>query len=346
MKQYIGFSRDHSGSMRLLAKAAARDYNDTIAAIKDAALTNNIDTIVSTVKCGVGGVGAVIRETVNSSIAALQPVPEHDYRTDGGSTPLFDSVGELISIFETVPDFKNPDVSFLINTITDGQENSSRSWSGSQLGRRIKELQASDRWTFVFRVPGGYKQSLVSLGIPEGNIFEWEQTERGMAVASQANREAVRGYYQARSLGAKSTRTFYDAVRADLKSLNVNQLKASAMDITSEITIYPVSARQHDIEIFDFLMKARGSVKKGCGFYELMKSEAAVQSNKQVIIRNLTTGCAYTGPGARAILGLPDVGTVRMAPGEHGNYDIFIQSTSTNRKLKAGQRVVYWPAAQ
>ena len=33
-KSYYGISRDHSGSMRSLAKAAARDYNDNIAAIR------------------------------------------------------------------------------------------------------------------------------------------------------------------------------------------------------------------------------------------------------------------------------------------------------------------------
>ena len=31
-----------------------------------------------------------------------------------------------------------------------------------------------------------------------------------------------------------------------------------------------------------------------------------------------------------------------MAPGDHGNFDVFIQSTSTNRNLVAGTEVMYW----
>jgi hypothetical protein len=34
MKNYIGFARDHSGSMSRIATAAARDYNSNIDSIK------------------------------------------------------------------------------------------------------------------------------------------------------------------------------------------------------------------------------------------------------------------------------------------------------------------------
>jgi len=35
-------------------------------------------------------------------------------------------------------------------------------------------------------------------------------------------------------------------------------------------------------------------------------------------------------------------GTIKLAPGDHGNFEIFIQSTSNNRKLLAGTKCVYW----
>jgi uncharacterized protein with von Willebrand factor type A (vWA) domain len=50
VKQYIGISKDHSGSMFGLSKQAARDYNSLIASVQNAATKNNIDTIVSVVK--------------------------------------------------------------------------------------------------------------------------------------------------------------------------------------------------------------------------------------------------------------------------------------------------------
>ena len=42
---------------------------------------------------------------------------------------------------------------------------------------------------------------------------------------------------------------------------------------------------------------------------------------------------------ARQLLGLPDY-EVKVSPTSHPNYDLFIQSTSVNRKLLAGQRVM------
>jgi hypothetical protein len=107
-KQYVGISRDHSGSMSSLRHAAIKDYNDGIKAIKTAANDNNIDTVASVVSCGIGS--GVQREVVNSSISALTPLTS--YTVDGG-TPLFDSVGELIEIFKSVPDYRNPNVTFL-----------------------------------------------------------------------------------------------------------------------------------------------------------------------------------------------------------------------------------------
>jgi len=175
MKQYIGISRDHSASMRMLTKAAASDYNETIKQIQQSAQEHQIDTIVSVVKCGVGwGNGLVVRETVNSNVHVLKPIQPSDYIADGSSTPLFDSVGDLITQLENVPDVSDQNVAFVIMVITDGEENSSKKWSGTSLATKIKQLQATDRWTFVFRVPTGNKRQLASFGIPEGNILEWD----------------------------------------------------------------------------------------------------------------------------------------------------------------------------
>jgi len=39
---------------------------------------------------------------------------------------------------------------------------------------------------------------------------------------------------------------------------------------------------------------------------------------------------------------LPDFGEVRIRPGDHGNFDLFVQSTSCNRHLVEGTSLVYW----
>ena len=64
---------------------------------------------------------------------------------------------------------------------------------------------------------------------------------------------------------------------------------------------------------------------------------------KSILIHNKNTGAVYFGNEARNVLGLPHDREIRIVPGNHGDYEIFIQSTSVNRKLLAGTKVVYFP---
>jgi hypothetical protein len=219
MKQYIGISRDHSGSMRGIAKPAMAAYIMQIQAIKEASQTHGIDTVVSVVKCGIGsGAGRIEREIVNSSINSLKPLTS--YLANGGSTPLFDSVVELIDIMKTVPDFDDPNVSFLIDVVTDGGDNASRV-TGSVMGMMIKEFQNTDRWTFVFRVPrGGDARDLAQMGISEGNILEWDQTSAGIARSTEETTKAYEEFFTARKAGKRSTNTFY----SDLSNVSKEEI--------------------------------------------------------------------------------------------------------------------------
>ena len=340
LKNYIGFSRDHSGSMRSIARFAARDYNDNIAAVRDASLKNNQDTIVSVVECGYGRTDSVRRVITNSSVTQLTSISESAYEADGHGTPLFDSVGELIELFQSVPDANDPNVSFLVMAVTAGAENASRKYNARTIAEKIRQLQATDRWTFVFRVPRGHARSLAALGIPAGNILEWEQSQRGVEQATAATREAFTEYMTARSTGVKSTQTFY----TNLQNVSSKDVAAVLEDVSADVLIWPVGPKDNGAEIRPFV-EARLNGKpllKGAGFYQLTKTEPEVQDHKKILIRDKTTQAIYFGAAARQMLGLPTWGTVRLAPGNHGNFDIFIQSTSVNRKLAAGTSLIYW----
>ncbi len=335
MKQYIGISRDHSGSMKHISKPAMNDYNDLIETIKSASKEHDIDTIVSVVKCGIGpGAGRVEREVVNSTLLQLKPLDT--YPANGGSTPLFNSVFDLIEIMKNVPDYDDLETSFLINVVTDGEENVNRSL-GKPLGEEIKKLQATDRWTFVFRVPKGYARSLIELGIPEGNVLEWEQTKQGMERSSKLTGEAINKYYQGIKSGVKSTKSFY----ADLRDVSSADLKKELVKIDEkDFVIYDVN---EEITISKFVeKKTKSPLVKGSAFYELMKAEKAVQDYKKICIRDNSTGNVYGGDAARQMLGLPSYGTVSLIPKKYEKYTIFVQSTSTTRKLKKGTKLLLW----
>ena len=343
MKNYIGISRDHSASMTPIARFAAHDYNQLIGDIKNSATKNNLDTIMSVVKCGVGTSAAIIRDVTNSSINAVQPLNENQYETTGYGTPLFESVLTLIRDLKSTPDANSNDVSFLVMVITDGEENRSRPGSKQEMMNEIQRLQATDRWTFVFRVPrGGAKQTLVRYGIPEGNILEWDQTQRGVEAATVATSTAIESFYTGVKSGVLRSTSFYTNIdRGEARKVIKTQMK----DITDEVIIWNITAKDAVKDIRTFASEKIGAFTKGTLFYQLTKPEREVQDYKMIIIKDKKAGKTYAGAVARDLLGLPTFGTVRVAPGDHSGYDVYIQSTSVNRKLPEGSRLAYWPNA-
>jgi hypothetical protein len=198
-------------------------------------------------------------------------------------------------------------------------------------------LQASDRWTFVFRVPRGYANGLVRLGIPAGNILEWDQTTRGVEVASAATQTAMSSYFDNRSRGLTSTNKFY----ADLSTLSSKTVKQALRNISAEVSCYFVAPEKHGIAIKTF-MDEHGGFRLGTAYYQLSKTEK-VQEHKTICICDRDTHAIYGGAAARDLLGLPHHGAISLTPHRLGNYDVFVQSTSVNRKLVGGTTVLYWP---
>jgi len=101
----------------------------------------------------------------------------------------------------------------------------------------------------------------------------------------------------------------------------------------------------HDVPISDFI-KYNGIIfQRGRGFYELSKSEK-VQQYKEIIIENRETGEMFTGAQVREYLGLqPQIKsggvTERLNSRHTKEYRVYVQSTSTNRKLIGGTHLLY-----
>jgi hypothetical protein len=333
MKQYIGISRDHSASMRSILSGAIKDYNENITAIKTAATQHDIDTVVSVVECGTGTSDRVGRVIVNSNVQALKPLDK--YIASGSGTPLWDSVGELITLLSSVPDASNPEVSFLVMIITDGQENRSKIWNSRTISDKIRQLQYTDKWTFVFRVPRGEKNTLVRLGIPEGNIQEWDQTSKGYEIATAATTAAVGNFYKSRSAGVTSTGKFY----ADIGNVSPVQVSRELRNISDRIYVLPVDIVRDGMAIKNYAEIWGFRYNLGDWFYQLTKTET-VQQSKMIVVKSKDSGAYYAGENARNLLGLPNYGDVKLHPGNMGRYEVYIQSTSVNRKLVGGTNLL------
>jgi hypothetical protein len=93
-------------------------------------------------------------------------------------------------------------------------------------------------------------------------------------------------------------------------------------------------------KIQDFIESKKLFFKPGCAYYQLQKPEY-IQDYKNVVLQRNDTGEMFTGSAARAAIGLPDVGKARVKPGNLGEWTIWVQSTSNNRKLLAKMKVLF-----
>lgn len=95
-----------------------------------------------------------------------------------------------------------------------------------------------------------------------------------------------------------------------------------------------------DASIREFVEANGLNFKPGRGFYEFTKPEM-IQSYKEVVLEERTTGDMFAGEKAREMLGLPSGENARIRPTELEKYAVFVQSTSYNRRLIGGTRFLY-----
>lgn len=335
----IALIRDHSGSMERIARYAARDYNATTAAIKGAAEATAQETYVSVLELGYLNTSEVRVIIDGQPVAALTPIAESSYTTNGG-TPLWDAVGDAIDNLLKHPKANDPEAAFLVSLTTDGQEMHSRRWTAARAIARMEQLIATDKWTFVFRVPSKDVRGLVRQGVHEGNILPWEQTAAGVATAQAQTTAAFTDYMSGRKDGMKSTKKFF----ANLAEVKIEDVKAALVNVGAEVQLLPVGPAEHDTKIREFVEGRLGTkMLKGAAFYQLTKSELKVQGYKLIAVRNQKSGEVFAGPAARQLIGLPTY-DAKLAPDNLGEWDVFIQSTSVNRKVTGGTNLLYWPS--
>lgn len=262
--------------------------------------------------------------TFSEQVRSVRALTSSTYRPRGG-TALWDAVDRAIS------DADDGSTPVLIIVLTDGEENQSVHTSASELSRRIRRLQATDRFTFAFMVPRGYKRALVNqLGIPEGNVTEWEQTDDGFNQVLGATSAATASYFTARSAGRKSVSTFYSDA-SQVKPADIRQL--TRLSNTAVLTV------PREMEIRTFIEDQGHVYVPGRAAYQLTKPEL-VQADKSLFIMEKGKAGVYSGD-VRGLLGLPDT-DIKVVPGNHANFDIFVQSKSVNRKLVRGTKLLYW----
>lgn len=338
LQTHVAFCIDESGSIQGIVKPLVAAYNKNVESIRDAVLAEGQEASMTALAFG----HRILKHRVlyvGHQVQTVEKLKDGDI-IPSGMTPLFDSVYRAIKKLEEMDDGKD-ETTFVINVVTDGHENSSYSPGIDVTIKTMEEKIATDRWTFAFMVPNGSATYFSrKYKIPIGNIQEWDsKTEVGTQTAFVQSAKGFADYFGGKSRGIKSTKTFY----SNLEDLTVRQTRKDLSEITKQVEFIIPS---EECQIRQCIIGAGHIYVAGCAFYHLIKTEKRVQPKKMVALRVKTSGKVYCGNEARKLLGIDGLTTtVRLVPGDHAKFDVFIQSTSYNRKIPTETEVMYWPKA-
>lgn len=252
----------------------------------------------------------------------------------GGSTALVDATLKALDDLSQTPELYG-DHAFLTYVLTDGEENASRHSSGT-LAQRVRGLK--DNWTVACFVPNqNGKFEAKKFGFPSDNIAVWDtSSSKGLSEVGKTIREATDTFMSSRAQGVRGYKNLFNMSDA--------VAHVSKKDVAAALPrLHPGQFRLFDVtqdgRIDEFVeRKTKRAYKLGEAYYQLSKPEK-IQPQKAVALLDKKSKGVYVGAEARKLLQLPSY-EVKVAPASHPDFEIFIQSTSVNRKLIEGTKLL------
>jgi hypothetical protein len=251
-----------------------------------------------------------------------------------GNTALIDTTMLAISDLEKTAQLYG-DHAFLLYVFSDGMDNRSQIRPAA-LAAKITSLPSN--WTIASFAP--HQQAgfdLKKCGFPAGNIAMWDAlTTAGVEEMGAVIRDSSDAFMAGREHGVRG----YSGSTATGGLFRVREFTST--EVTSKLPpLTRGSYTLHDVavdeRIDEFTQRVTGKpYANGHAYYQFTKREE-IQASKQVAVE--VNGDIYTGRAARDILGLPDA-SIRISPNAKAGAVIFVQSTSYNRKLIAGTRLL------
>ena len=189
-KTYVVMIMDKSGSMWSCKDKARNHFNEQVQEIKASA--EGQDVRVSLVMFN----RYLEYRYFNAELESLRELQIRDYTTHGG-TALNDAIGCTIDKMKLEhADLGEDHVSVLFVIVTDGMENSSRTYPKhrqADLKARMASLQESGRWTFTYMgTEHDVEYAARSYSIPAANVMRFEKKEMARATRARAGTRAHR----------------------------------------------------------------------------------------------------------------------------------------------------------
>lgn len=359
---HVAFVIDESGSMEHLVNDVPKVFDAQVRWLAELSTDMDQETRVSLYTLS----GQDVRCVLYDQDALRLPSLVNSYRPRNG-TPLVQAVDKAISDLRKTPELYG-DHGYLLFALTDGDENTS-AIPGVHFGYDVKAAKAkylsnilaglADNWTVACLVPDFRGKMLAEqFGFAKGNIAIWDaSSKQGLNDAGEEIKAATSSYFTQRAAGTRGTQTLFtqNVSAAQVASSGLAPVDPAnfmivpvALASTSSlayvipkksITKKNPNGLKH-VEIMPFIQETGRTYVAGGTFYELVKSEKW-DPHKEVALIHRQTKQVYKGEQCKKLLGLTSVSTrVRPQPVKGGDYDVFIQSTSVNRHLPLGSRVL------
>ena len=330
LRNNVALVLDDSGSMGSIARTAEGVFNSWLARMKAEAISKGQETNISIITFG----QKIDVKSAHQPSAHVRPIAHYYPRQ--GRTALFEGVDKSIDVLSEAVELRQYDDSYLVLVVTDGEENMATTSYINKVVRRIKNKQGEGNWTFVFMLPPGSRIHFCSKnGIPTDNAIEWEQSERGVREVEVHTSTGLTNYYDSRAKGSRSVANFF--VQPDLSKVKSTDIKRKLDDVTRYCHQFEVIKEE---VIKDFVeKKTKYPYVIGTAYYQLMKPEK-VQATKDVLIIEKGKPQIWGGPSARTMIGLPANQDAKVDPYNLSKYEVYIKSTSVNRKLPRGTKVI------
>lgn len=322
---HIVFVVDKSGSMQGLATEIVKVFDSQIQHLATRSKELDQETRVSVYLFDDNVECAIFDKDVLRlpSLAALYKI--------GGQTALLDATSKALNDLEQTSTLYG-DHAFLMYALTDGQENASKT-TAANLAARLKKLP--ENWTVAVLVPNqDGKFEAKKAGFAADNIQVWSTTRDGVREVGEVLKKSTNQFMQARTTGVRGTKSLFNL---DASNLSASTVQSTLQELkANEFEVLPV---RKDSVIKDFVESwTKESYRLGSAYYMLGKPES-IQAYKQICVQNKRNGKVYSGNQARQLLGLP-AHEVKVSPASHPDFDLFVQSTSTNRKLQGGTKLL------
>jgi hypothetical protein len=251
-----------------------------------------------------------------------------------GWTSVRDATMRAIEELDSI-NIKHGDHAFLVQVMTDGEDNRSKN-QAFQVRRRLSLLPGI--WTVAALVPNRKGLHHAKLcGFEPGNIEIWDATSKeGMEEVGETMTQTFSGYTAMRATGIRSTKSLFK-FKKDITKTDVRK-KLERVDDAEYDTLI-VRPYYEGWAIKDFVESAtKRPYRVGSAYYQLTKPEK-IQAGKTVAVVEKSSGRMFSGVSARKMLNLPNY-EVKVEPADFTKFDVFVQSTSTNRKLVGNTHLV------